>query len=318
MGNEEPLTQVVEDHRVRVARERRDRMRKRLLAAVVESFARPRHNGPPTVDDIVEAAGVVRGTFYKYFASIDEAVDAAGQELFSDMDSSSAQLLEESGDGLSRLTAGIELFLIRVIIDPFWSAFIARADHLGHDTALRRGAALDLARAHAEGRISIENVGAATTLVVGALTHAIHDLSHGVDDQRAYMEALTVMILCGLGVQPEEAKAIMRDRSIFIRGLGARPDHLVARSLALRAARPWGLGERPPAGVWVSSSPARRPSDARAAGIGRAFRQVARRGVAAGDHRAAGRRVRAAGRANDQIAIAGDAEGDAAGDRHRR
>lgn len=223
-GNGKTLIQGAEDHRVRVARERRDRMRKRLLTAVVESFARPQRNGPPTVDDIVEAADVVRGTFYKYFASIDEAIEAAGQELFSDMDSSSAQLLEESGDGLSRLTAGIELFLIRVIIDPFWSAFIARADHLGRETALRRAVAGDLSRAHAEGRISIENVSAASTLVVGALTHAIHDLAQGVDDQRAYMEALTVMILCGLGVPPDEAKAVMRDRAIFIRGLA--PDRI--------------------------------------------------------------------------------------------
>jgi AcrR family transcriptional regulator len=223
-GGGEPLTPVAEDHRVRVARERRDRMRKRLLTAVVESFARPQKNSPPTVDDIVEGAGVVRGTFYKYFASIDEAIDAAGQELFSDMDSSSAELLEESGNGLLRLTTGIQLFLIRVIIDPFWSAFIARADHLGHETALRRAVAFDLSGAYSEGRVRIENVSAATTLVVGALTHAIHDLAQGVDDQRAYMEALTVMILCGLGIQPDEAKAVMRDRAIFIRGLA--PDRI--------------------------------------------------------------------------------------------
>jgi len=222
--NGENLTPVAEDHRVRVARERRDRMRKRLLTAVVESFSRPQRSGPPTVDDIVEAAGVVRGTFYKYFASIDEAIDAAGQELFSDMDSSSAQLLEESGDGLARLTTGIELFLLRVIIDPFWSAFIARADYLGRETALRRAVAIDLSRADVEGRISIENVSAASTLVVGALTHAIHDLTHGVDDQRAYIEALTVLILRGLGVQADEAKAVMRDRAIFIRGLA--PDRI--------------------------------------------------------------------------------------------
>ena len=220
----EALTQGAEDHRVRVARERRDRMRKRLLTAVVESFARPRQAGPPTVDDIVEAADVVRATFYKYFTSIDEAIEAAGQELFSDMDSSSAKLLDESGGGLSRLTAGIELFLIRVIIDPFWAAFIARADHLGRETALRRAVASDLSRACAEGRVRIENVGAASTLIVGALTHAIHDLSHGVDDQRVYIEALTVMILCGLGVQLEDARALMRDRAIFIRGLA--PDRI--------------------------------------------------------------------------------------------
>src|SRR5579859_3688094 len=140
------------------------------------------------------------------------------------MDSSSAQLLEESGDGLARLTTGIELFLLRVIIDPFWSAFIARADYLGRETALRRAVAIDLSRADVEGRISIENVSAASTLVVGALTHAIHDLTHGVDDQRAYIEALTVLILRGLGVQADEAKAVMRDRAIFIRGLA--PDRI--------------------------------------------------------------------------------------------
>jgi hypothetical protein len=32
------------------------------------------------------------------------------------------------------------------------------------------------------------------------------------------------MILCGLGVEPDEAKAVMRDRAIFIRGLA--PDRL--------------------------------------------------------------------------------------------
>jgi len=140
------------------------------------------------------------------------------------MDTSSAQLLEESGDSLSRLTAGIELFLIRVIIDPFWSAFISRADHLGHETALRRAVAADLSRALAEGQLSIENIASASTLVVGALTHAIHDLSRGIDDQRAYIETLTVMILCGLGVPADEAKAVMRERAIFIRGLA--PDRI--------------------------------------------------------------------------------------------
>ena len=57
------------DHRVRVAGERRERMRKRLLDAVMAMYARNPHGGPPLIDDVIAEADASKATFYKYFAS---------------------------------------------------------------------------------------------------------------------------------------------------------------------------------------------------------------------------------------------------------
>ena len=63
----------IQDHRQRVAAERRERMRSRLLASAMKLIA---EKGPAatSIDDVISAAEVSRGTFYKYFPSPDALV----------------------------------------------------------------------------------------------------------------------------------------------------------------------------------------------------------------------------------------------------
>ena len=79
-GLEAVSGQDVEDVRVRVARRKRERMRERLLSAALSIFLSDRGGDAAIAEDVMKVAGVSRGTFYKYFNSVEEAADAVGHE----------------------------------------------------------------------------------------------------------------------------------------------------------------------------------------------------------------------------------------------
>src|SRR3546814_6029616 len=54
-----------EDFRIRVAADRRERMRARLLDAVLDLYQPGRGGAHLVIDDVIQTAGVSRGTFYK-------------------------------------------------------------------------------------------------------------------------------------------------------------------------------------------------------------------------------------------------------------
>lgn len=216
--------EIKDDHRVRVAGERRERMRRRLLRAVMTSYSRRLEFGAPLVEDVCKAADVSRATFYKHFRTIDEAIDILGQQLMDEMFHSLELISPNRQEPLLRLTAGIQIFLMRSVTDPLWAAFVSRTQYLSRDTDLLKGLVTDIRTAQADGSIRIRNVDAAASLVVGALMEAIRHLQRTGQRSRDYVENLTAMILRALGVDYERAADVVRDRSIYIRGLA--PDCL--------------------------------------------------------------------------------------------
>src|SRR3546814_8453796 len=70
-----------EDFRIRVAADRRETMRARLLYAVLDLYQPGRGGAHLVIDDVIQTAGVSRGTFYKYFESLEEAVDELGERM---------------------------------------------------------------------------------------------------------------------------------------------------------------------------------------------------------------------------------------------
>src|SRR3546814_15965266 len=68
-----------EDFRIRVAADRRERMRARLLDAVLDLYQPGRGGAHLVIDDVIQTAGVWCGTFYKYFESADNDVVGVGE-----------------------------------------------------------------------------------------------------------------------------------------------------------------------------------------------------------------------------------------------
>ena len=73
-----------ENHRTRVAAERRKRTRMRLLESALVLCAQ---QGPeaPMIDDVIQHAGVSRGSFYNYFKTYEELLEAVAVQVGEDL-----------------------------------------------------------------------------------------------------------------------------------------------------------------------------------------------------------------------------------------
>lgn len=209
---------------MRVAKMRRERMTERLLQATMECYADHVLSGPPSVDEVIARADVARGTFYKYFDSVDEAIKRRAEELVDEMIESLKGLVDGQSEPLMLLTISVHLFLMRSVIDRTWAAFVAHSDMLRPDGELIAGITRHLSQAAETGGIDIRHPAAARTLAIGAMRGAMRSSARGNKLERAYLDEVTTLILIGLGVKRVQAETLVKNASIFIRG--AAPDCL--------------------------------------------------------------------------------------------
>ena len=212
------------DHRVRVGRERREKMRRRLLQAVISSYSLQERYVTPVIADVIKEAQVSRATFYVHFETMEEAINAVGQNLTEEMIHSLEAFFRRSEDPLLRMAMGIQIFLLRSVTDPLWGAFVARTNYLSQDTYLFKTLATDFVKAKQLGYIEFTDIEAATSVFVGSMMEAIRRLVKTDQRSRGYVEEVAVMVLRGLGVDYARAREVVEDRAIFIRGLA--PDCL--------------------------------------------------------------------------------------------
>lgn len=208
-----------EDFRVRVARERRDRMRHRLRKAVVATCAAQMREDLPTVEDVILEAKVSRATFYKYFNSVEEVVGIVGHILLEDIMKDLKQLCTDNDSPIARLTMMIQLFTFRSLIDKPWAAFVFRTAHMARETLLQEFVNDQLKAARQAGLMKFHNVQSAVSLLIGSIMEAIWFISRADDPSRDYCEELFALILRGLGIKEDMIANIVQDRAIYVRGL---------------------------------------------------------------------------------------------------
>lgn len=207
-----------EDFRVRVARERRDRMRHRLRRAVVATCAAQMREDLPTVEDVILEAKVSRATFYKYFNSVEEVVGVVGHILLEDIMRDLQQLCSDDDSPIARLTMMIQLFTFRSLIDKPWAAFVFRTAHMARETLLQEFVNRELKAAREAGLIKFQNVQSAASLLIGSIMETIWYISRADDPSRDYCEELFALILRGLGIKDDMIANIVQERAIFVRG----------------------------------------------------------------------------------------------------
>jgi len=193
-----------EDHRVRVARVKRERMRAQLLDAVLEVYPGQSGRGPAVIDDVIKVAGVARGTFYKYFPSLEDAVSALGAKLAHEMVAAIASLYDSLDDPVQRSATGFQLYLSRALIEPKWGELVAHLNHLRPSNRLVVQISADLLRGIKAGSYDLRAVDVGVRLILGAMIEGIKGIIDGAGS-RAYIEELTGMVLRGLGVPPKIA-----------------------------------------------------------------------------------------------------------------
>ena len=212
------------DHRVRVAKVRRERMVARLLQAVMECYAAHVQSGPPTVEEVIARADVSRATLYKYFNSVDEAIEKRASELVEEMVESLKDLVGSQMKPILMFAVSVHLFLLRSVLDPTWAAFVARSDLLRTEGVLFKGMTMHLAESIADRDVVFSDAQAARTLAVGTMRETIRSIAQTSSPRRDFVDEITTMILMGLGLTRESARSLVGDATIFIRG--AAPDRL--------------------------------------------------------------------------------------------
>ena len=199
---------MAEDHRVRVAREKRGRMRAHLLQAVMKVYSRVGFDGSAVIEDVVKEAEVSRGTFYKYFDTLEQAVAELGLELALEMTEGILSVYDVLDDPVSRTATGFQMFLLRALLEPEWGAFIAHIGLLSGDNLFANKIQDDIRLGVQTGDYVVDSIEIATDLLMGAKIEAILRIiagGRGTD----YVRTMTMMVLRSFGVSPTKAEKVV-------------------------------------------------------------------------------------------------------------
>ncbi|GGF15687.1 TetR/AcrR family transcriptional regulator [Subtercola lobariae] len=206
------------DHRVRVARQRRERMHRRLLEAVLVCFAETPFGGSPTVEVVIAKADVSKATYYKYFASIDEAVQQLGQTMADDMVEIAKSMFTPTNTAPFRMTAAMQIFLIRSVREPVWAAFVSRADVMGPTSEVRHGIDMHIRAARESGFLTFTSQQSALALALGTLSEGMRHLAQTpTEDVLPFVHDTMALMLRGLGADSVKAEELLAETSTFIR-----------------------------------------------------------------------------------------------------
>ena len=188
----------------------RARTRALLLEAALRVFAR-KGAGAAAIHEIAAEAGVANGTFYNYFRTRAELLQAASHlladQLFAAISASAVRVT----DPAERVAIGSRRFILQAVQDPTWGAALLRvwssAPQLHERTA---GPVIADVRAGRRQRcFSFTSETAAVDLVQGTVLAGMRTVLEG----RAGAEhagAVAALVLRGLGVAAAEADAIAR------------------------------------------------------------------------------------------------------------
>jgi AcrR family transcriptional regulator len=153
--------------RAEIGREKRARTRSQIVEAGLVLLA----ERPPealTVDAIVEAAGVAKGTFYYHFQSVEELVAAVGASLADTFDELLAPSRLGEPDPVERMSLAFTKFLEKAINEPLWGRLVVRSAQVPAAIGgIREHLEADLAEAIAQGRMAIHDAQLAADIVIG-------------------------------------------------------------------------------------------------------------------------------------------------------
>ncbi|WP_137680741.1 TetR/AcrR family transcriptional regulator [Aurantiacibacter suaedae] len=193
------------DGRAKVGQQRRAKTRAAIIAAAFDKFGD--ENGLfVSIEEIVEAAGVTRATFYNHFAGMVELREALAQEVTHDFLKAVTEALNRVPDSRQRAAAGVRFYLHRARRDPRWGWSMlnmsASGQMFGAETYLR--AQGTIGRGIKEGVFSLPSSEIGRDILLGTTLAALSSMMRD-NLPEDYPETIAGFALCGLGVEHEDA-----------------------------------------------------------------------------------------------------------------
>ena len=191
---------------------RREKTRLALVAAGRELLAERAIDSIP-VDDIVERAGVAKGSFFNHFKDKDAFGAAIAADIRAALEGEVARVNAGIDDPARRVVRGVGSF-VRFALTDGRAARILMRGHGGAaaaDHPLNTGVRSDIALGLAEGRLTAPSLDAAVFYVVGlcqVLLAAVVLQRLDARQSESLTADLLTLLLTGLGLSADHAAAL--------------------------------------------------------------------------------------------------------------
>ena len=154
--------------RAEIGQERRARTRARISDAAARLLAE-RSPEALTVDAVVEAAGVAKGTFYYHFDSLEELFAAVGERLAETFDEMLAPARLGLLNPIARISFAFSQLLEKATADPFWARLLVQSLQAPTEFArsVRANLKADLMEAKAQDQLALQDVELAADIIIG-------------------------------------------------------------------------------------------------------------------------------------------------------
>lgn len=193
---------------------RRLRTRAALLRAGAELLA-DRSIDAIAINEIVDHAGVAKGSFFNHFTDKDDFADAIAFGIRQAVEVRIDAANEGVTDPALRISRGIRGFVEFALAEPRDArVMLRRASRAAHaDHPLNRGLRTDLAAGAATGQFRIPSIDASVLYVIGVcqtLLAAVVERELEQDAADRLTREVLAMLLCGLGMNAQDAAKITR------------------------------------------------------------------------------------------------------------
>jgi AcrR family transcriptional regulator len=199
------MARVNLERRAEIGLAKRQRTRATILEAARTCYAHPTA-APVTVEALMRAAGLAKGTFYVHFDDLAGLETELGEMLTEELDRRLQPARLSADDPLTRVATGATVLLRDLARNPTQARLVARAATVLPDVlpAMQVHLREDLTEARAAGRLAVDSVELAARFVTALSQQAARDLADRRIDERA-VPTIVQAVLRALGCTPREA-----------------------------------------------------------------------------------------------------------------
>jgi AcrR family transcriptional regulator len=194
--------------RAQIGRARSARTRAELITAARGLYA-ARPFDRVTVDDVVAAADVAKGTFYVHFDSLADLQSIVADDLARELDELLQPRRLAIDDPIERIAAGCGAFIMQTLRDPAWGALVARsAAAMPHVAGVaRKRLKEDIDRAARDGHLGGVTPELAFDFATGIM---LHMMLSAPQRQRSPQQASAIVagLLRAIGAAPDKAATV--------------------------------------------------------------------------------------------------------------
>jgi len=200
----------IQDHRIRVAAARREEMQNTLMfSALVLASDQSIHE--IDVDDIIQHAEVSRGSFYKYFPSVQALVAALADQLAQELTAEIDAITHQIPSTANRLVISAQLTMRRLVKAKVLGNFLIQLPWPSQNPEFNvfKNISSDIELGIKEGLFTKMPASIGCNLFVGSLIGGIHVML-GKSSSASYENKVLFQALIGLGLASITADELLK------------------------------------------------------------------------------------------------------------